>query len=522
MKKKTALWILILSLIVTSALAACGGSPSGTASSSATSEDLNAPIEVSVFRSSDMSQGYSDTLFVDYIKNKFNITLKYTYVPSSVATEKLNLSFATNTYSDMLELVSTTEVNRLAKDGFMIPFSDHLDELANYKNAFPAADWELMVDTISTADDKFYILPVKEAMNSSSSWIWMFRNEEFEAVGMPVPKTVEELYQGLKKIKTEVNPNLTIPNRWGLINAMEGFNLAFRTRYDVWKDPDAGYEIVLGAATDKFRDLMKYMHRLFKEEILSKEFITMKDSQRMSQFSKGNVYCNFQFSGYEESLNTIARAAKQKDNWQADVDHLTLTAYPDKGPMQQKWPAFYSFGVALTDRLSGSRLDRMIAYINWSCSEAGQLFHEYGVEGESYSVVDGIPKYIGKYLDPSEPNSYFGLVQDYGPFGYFIIQNEDHAARAYPGPAKTNEDLKGVEYMDYSAIPYRFTEAEEITKADLGTVIDQISQEYIQAFIMGTKDPNKDADWKEFLDKLDNAGLEEYLAVLRTANARLN
>ncbi|MHB8963686.1 MAG: extracellular solute-binding protein [Saccharofermentanales bacterium] len=521
MKRKIILILLASLMVFAMAVTACNQATEPASSAGASSAAGTDPFEVTVFRSSDMSQGYSDALFVNHIKEKFNITLKYTYVPSSVATEKMNLAFATNTYDDMLELVGISDINRLAKDDFIIPMSDYIDNIPNYKNAYSAEDWDRLVDTISDAENRFFGLPVKEAMNSSSSWIWMFRNEEFEAVGMPVPKTVDELYQGLKKIKAEVNPNLTIPNRWGLLNALEGFNLAFRTRYDAWKDPDEGSKIVLGIMTDKFRDLLIYMHKLYKEDILSKEFVTMKDSQRMSQFSSGNVYSNFQFSGYEESLNIIAKAAKQKDNWEADVEHLVLTAYPDKGPMRQKWPAFYNFGIALTDKLEGDHLNRMLEYINWSCSEEGQLFHEFGVEGESFEIVDGIPVYIGKYLDATDPDSYFGLVQDYGPFGYFIIQNEKHAELAYPGPAKTNKDLEGVEEMDYSPIPYRFTEQEESRQADLGTVIDQISKEYIQAFIMGTKDPNSDSEWQAFLSALDNAGVEEYLEILRTANGRL-
>ena len=75
--------------------------------------------------------------------------------------------------------------------------------------------------------------------------------------------------------------------------------------------------------------------------------------------------------------------------------------------------------------------------------------------------------------------------------------------------------------MDYSAIPYRFTKEENDQQADLATVLDQYRDEYIQAFIAGTKDPKKDADWQEFLDKMNSAGLETYLKILRDAHARI-
>jgi len=506
-----------LLLIVLAALVV--GCPGGDKQSAATS--TGGGMEISVFRPSDIAQNYSDTLFVDYVQKKFGLKLNYVYVPSSVATEKLNLSFATNTYADKLEFVGTAEVNRLAKDDFIVPLNQYIDQLANYRKAYTDGDWKTLTDTLSDVRGRYFILPVKDAKSASSSYVWMFRNAKFQEVGQPVPKTVQELYDGLKAIK-KVNPKSTIPNRWGIWNALEGFNLAFRTRFDVWKDPDAGNQIVLGAATDKFRDLLKYMNKLYTEGLLSKEFITMTSEQRMAEFSKGNVYANFQFAGYENSLNSIAADAKLPQDWKADEANLLLSAYPDKGPMQQKWPAFLSFGVALTDRLKDDRLKKTLEYVNWSCSEEGQLFHEFGVAGESYEVKNGLPTYIGKYLDPAAPDGYFGLLQNFGPFGYYVIQNEAHAAAAYPGPSRINEVLKDVDAMDYSAIPYRFTPEEETRQAELGTVISQIRDEYMQLFIMGPKNPNKDADWNEFQTKLKAAGLDEYLKILREANARIN
>lgn len=526
---KWSLLAVVLALLLSSFAAGCqGGNETTGSTSKATAYPSFSvdgrdypPIEVSVFRQTDMSQNYSDVLFVDYVKAIFNITLKYEYIPSTVMTEKMNLSFATNTYKDVLELVDSATVNRLAKDDFFIPLSDHLDKLDNYRNAYSDYDWNNLVDTLSDENGKFYILPVKEAENSSSSYVWMYRKDAFDAIGADLPVTTDDLYNALSKIKQSLNPNLTMPNRWGLYNALEGYNLAFRTKHEVWKDVDEDGTIVYGAVTDKFRDLLIYMNKLYAAGILTPEYVTMTDQQRMAQFSQGNVYANFQFSGYEEMLNKISAAAKIDAVWVKDKEHLTLTAYPELGPMQQKWPAFYAYGVALTDRVEEDRLDQLLDYVNWSCSEEGQLFHEFGVDGITYEVTDQVPRYIGPYLDETDPNSYFGLIQDHGPFGFYLIQNEAHAALAYPEPAKTNKDLEGVDIMDYSAIPYRFTKEENDQQADLATVLDQYRDEYIQAFIAGTKNPAKDADWQEFLDKMNSAGLETYLKILRDAHARI-
>lgn len=523
MKYRVSSILVVLLLAVAVLVTSCSApTPTSTPTPATTGPAVRQPVEISVYRSTDMSQSYSDTLFVDYIKQKFDLTLKYTYVPSSIAVEKLNLAFATGSYTDMLELVDAAQVNRIAKDDFIIPLSNHLDKLANYKNAYNAADWKLLIDTMSDAKGRFYVMPVKMSVGGTSSYVWMFRDAQFAAVGKTVPKTVDELYEGLKAIKA-ANPNSTLPNRWGIWNVFEGFNLAFRTRFDAWKDPDAGGQIVYGAATDKFRDLLKYMYKLYDEGLLSKEFVTMTSEQRMAEFSKGNVYANFQFPGYEKNLNKLQEAAEIVGDWQIHDANLVLTAYSDKGAMQQRWGAFYSFGNALTDKLDGDRLDRTLEYLNWSCSEEGQIFHEFGVEGTTFEMKDGQPSFIGQYNDATAdaPVSYFGKIQDYGPFGYFIIQNEAHADAAYPDSKAINIALKDVEIMDYAAIPYRFTPEEETRQAELGSTLNPIRDEWMQNFVMGVKNPNTEADWQEFLTKMKDAGLDEYLKILRDANARL-
>jgi putative aldouronate transport system substrate-binding protein len=523
MKYRVSSILVVLLLAVAVLVTSCSApTPTPTPTPATTGPAVRQPVEISVYRSTDMSQSYSDTLFVDYIKQKFDLTLKYTYVPSSIAVEKLNLAFATGSYADMLELVDAAQVNRIAKDDFIVPISDHLDKLPNYRSAFSDADWKLLTSTYNDAKGRLYMMPVKMSMGGNSTYVWMFRDSEFEAVGKAIPKTVDELYEALKAIKA-VNPNATLPNRWGLINALEGFNLAFRTRFDIWKDPDAGGQIVYGSVTDKFHDLLKYMYKLYDEGLLSKEFVTMTSEQRMAEFSKGNVYANFQFPGYQKNLNNLQKAAGVVGDWQIHDANLVLTAYPDKGPMQQRWGAFYSFGNALTDKLTGDRLDRTLEYLDWSCSNDGQLFHEFGIEGTTYELKDGVPTFMGIYTDAEGTSaaSYFGKVQDYGPFGYFLIQNDAHADASYPDAKAVNIALKDVEYMDYGTIPYRFTPEEENRQAELGAILNPIRDEWIQNFVMGVKNPNVDADWQEFLTKLKDAGLDEYLQILRDANARL-
>ena len=271
---------------------------------------------------------------------------------------KLSLHQHLQTYG----AVDIATVNRLAKDS---PLSDHLDKLDNYRGAYSDYDWNNLVDTLSDETGKFYILPVKEAENSSSSYVWMYRKDAFDAIGADLPVTTDDLFDALFKIKQSLNPNLTMPNRWGLYNALEGYNLAFRTKHEVWKDVDENNTIVYGAVTDKFRDLLIYMNKLYAAGILTAEYVTMTDQAAHGAVQPGQCIRQFSSSpATREMLNKISDAAKIDAVWIKDKEHLTLTAYPELGPMQQKWPAFYALWRRPDDRVEEDRLDQLLDYVN--------------------------------------------------------------------------------------------------------------------------------------------------------------
>jgi len=530
MKNRAVIALFALVLALTLAVTACAG-PAATATptvpaATPTGPVVRGPVSIDVVRSTNMSQSYSDDIFRNFVKEMFDLTLNYSYYPSSSFLEKLSLSFATDSYGDMMEIVDIATINRYAKDGFILPLNEYIDaKLTNYKKAYSESEWDYLMSSQTDASGKLFVLPVRMASGSTGSNIFFYRSAQFEKAGVKVPTTVQELYDGLMAIKAKLNPKVTMPNQWGLANVYSGFDCAFRTQNGIWKDPDEGGRLVYGPVTDKFRQLLQYMNKLYESDLLAKEFSTMSDQQFWKEYAAGNTYVCWRFPGFQVRLNGILKAAKIEQDWEYDTGNLLLSAYPDKGPLQQRYGSFYSSGTALTDKLEPAELDRVLEYLDWSCTEEGQIFHEFGIEGETYERKDGIPTFIGKYSDATETSpagSYYGNLQDYGPFGYFLVENEPHAERAYPDYQITNAALKDMESMDlFIPIPYRFTPAEETRQAELYVVVDSVSKEYQLSFIVGQKDPNSDADWNEFLSKMNAAGLEEYMTILREANGRI-
>jgi hypothetical protein len=70
-------------------------------------------------------------------------------------------------------------------------------------------------------------------------------------------------------------------------------------------------------------------------------------------------------------------------------------------------------------------------------------------------------------------------------------------------------------------IPWKLTEDEEKQLADLETVVKDIRDEYRLKFIMGELDPNDDKAWQEYIDTLNQVGLEDIIKLRTEAYHRV-
>ena len=69
-------------------------------------------------------------------------------------------------------------------------------------------------------------------------------------------------------------------------------------------------------------------------------------------------------------------------------------------------------------------------------------------------------------------------------------------------------------------IPWGFNVSEEKDRADVETVVNDTWAQYRSKFIFGDLDANSNADWQEYLDALDKAGLERLLQIYQTTYDR--
>ena len=90
-------------------------------------------------------------------------------------------------------------------------------------------------------------------------------------------------------------------------------------------------------------------------------------------------------------------------------------------------------------------------------------------------------------------------------------------ARIYGDMTKTMENWQKPEAV-VAGLAFTLDEQRELEKMG-GTILTTIS-EYFALFVTDEKDPENDADWKEYVDKMEKSGLSQQIKIYQTAYDR--
>ncbi len=448
-----------------------------------------------------------DNIFDQVIKEEFNIVFERERIPSANSAEKVQLLFAGGEAPELVWFFGNwNTIRKLGEDGHLIAFNDYLDRLPNYMKWFED-DWDEVKQFVTAADGNIYTLPVRQHTKASRAWI--YRKSAFDKYGLTFPETADELYQALTVIKANDPDQVAIPNRWGTGYLLGGFSIMYRVQWGAYVDPDTKEFVPYGAVTEKFRNLLTFVRKLYQEGLIDQEFATSTTQQWNERYANGQAYIEYSWANRAEWASDL-----MGDNFDPNVEwewsRENIVADPDvEKKLYSRDKGFDIYGRLLTKRLSDEKLDRILDFYDWVCTDEGLLKLTYGIEGETYHMVDGKPKFLPHMFEADQAGQV--SAWKYGLDNNILVRNPDVLVEL-KGPAELEVNDNFVNNPDYTYMPnlaFIYTEDESKMLADYETVVNDIRNEYVLKFIMGELDPTDNADWKEFKDTIASAGLEK-------------
>ncbi|MET3850449.1 extracellular solute-binding protein [Paenibacillus sp. OAE614] len=307
MRKSLKPWAIVLCLsMVVSLLAACGSGSKdsgdgGQASGSADSVHkegfpiVDKPITLSVF-APDVGSAKWDTMQVFKEMEKMtNIKLTFQTVPVDSFETKKNLIFASGDLPDIFYASALTPAEQVTygSQGTLIPLEKLIDEYA--PNIKKLLDENPDVrKSITTPDGHIYALPY---VDKGAVWYKspLYYNGSFlKKLGVTkLPETPDELYDYLKRVKTE-DPNGNgkadeIPLTSTKLKDIRVQMLGFWGIYDEVYYADKQGKVHYTPQEEGFKEYLTFLNRLWKDELLDHETFSQTDDQKKAKGKNNQV-----------------------------------------------------------------------------------------------------------------------------------------------------------------------------------------------------------------------------------------
>ena len=309
-------------------------------------------------------------------------------------------------------------VAALANEGAIVALDDYLDLIPNIVAAVGEerfADWK-------AADGHFYTIPT--IVNVPGSQTTAVRKDWLDKLGMDVPTTWEEwkaYWYGVRDNDMNGNGDTTdeIPIVLEMGQNGERSLHALLNAFGIKASSDAQF-CVLDDGTytmvyehPRYREFISEMQQLYADKIIDQEFATRYQADMYNTMSgnlAGTVFTwAEQCAVHSETL--IANGVE---------DGLYLTCAPITGPYGDQWIQKRQ-GVTgnwcLTAKAEADgKVEDILKFWNWMFSDEGVMLYNYGIEGHTYTMVDG-KAVINPEITAAGFNDYRTLGMEFEPIG---------------------------------------------------------------------------------------------------------
>lgn len=417
MKKRQICALLLSAVMVASSLSGCGGkSDSNSTTSSNTQQSSNSEtgtptesgdtanenqevIELTFFS----ADGTQDDPWTDpvalAITEKTGVKLKTTYpIGGNDESEAVALMIAEQKYPDII--FAKGSANNLIEAGAMMDMSDLIDEYGPNIKKLYGEEYDKLRES---ADDpaiyqlSAYVVGGEKFKDCGSAQIqW----DALKAKDYKLPDTLEELETMIKDYIASSPKTEDGLDRIGITLSTSDWHwmITLGNPAGAIADgaPDNGQwlidennQAIYKFRSDKEREYFRWMCRMYNEGILDPEFATQTNDDYIAKIASGRVVCLFDKDwNYQDGEKVLKADGKLG----ATYAGLPLTMDKDtKCPNLMYQGLTTGTGVGISSTCADPV--KAIKFIDFLCSDEGQVLNKWGIEDVNYFVDESGHRY---------------------------------------------------------------------------------------------------------------------------------
>lgn len=543
--RKNKLGILAVTMLAAAALAGCGGTKTGgeesaKASSTAAGAETEAAAEAggSVYPiKTDKSITYwselnpvvasnyasmDDTPMGKYWQKETGVDIKFEHPAVGQVAEQFNLLMSKEKLPDILEYSWITYPGgpqKAIEDGVIIPLNDIIDKycpnLKEYLKENPEID-----RMVKTDDGTYYCFPF---IRGSEKLLFntgpMVRQDWLDEVGLKRPETVDEWEKVLTAFKDKKGASAPFTYQYSAIALTDNnpFAFAFGAPRGFYINDDG--KVHFGAVEEGYKEYLQTMNRWMKNGLLDMDLATLTGDQVSAKITNGSAGASFGYAGSGMG-NWMASGTATDPQYLLVPTKWPVTKEGDKpqfGRRENNYPGVGSAAITT----SCKNVELAAKLLDWGYSKEGHMAFNFGQEGVSYEMKDGIPTYTDLITHNPDGLSLSAAIASYtranysGPF----VQDEAYINQYYALDSQ-KESLKVWSDTDAKkhVIPPITPTVDE--SKDLAQIMNEIGtyrEEMSLKFILGTKSFD---EWDDYVKTIQSMKLDRALEIQNAALER--
>lgn len=554
--KRKVVSLMLVSAMVAGMLAGCGsdsgsskggsstetGSAAEASSSGETADDADdkSPITFEYFNA-DGKNGNWDNPVAKAITEATGVTLDVSYPVASQgdAKEDVALMIANDEYPDMI--YAKGSATDLYQAGALIDMTDLIEKYGpNIKKMYGA---EMEKLKWSQDDPGIYQLSYagvnQKTLTTGGScqiqWAALKEND------YKYPKTLDEYEKMIKSYlaahpKTEDGLDMigitmsasdwhwmiTLGNPAGLIADASPDN-------GQWIIDDE-YNVHYKHVTDEEKEYFKWLCRMYNEGILDPNFATQTDDDYIAKIASGRVVAITDAEWHYSQCEATLVADGKVDQTYVGLPVTLREDQVEKALLYQGTTVGWGIGITK----SCEDPVRAIKFLDYLCSDEGQILYHWGIEGENYFLDDnGQPYRTDEEVAKAQSDPDYAKntgIDNYT--GFPIYGTGSYSEDGFPYTPTTKESVianyntaekEGCEAMGFEMLTDMFAQPEEFDLlpysalwayqqpqelAEKQTILDEIAWPGLVKCVTGTED-EFDGNWESMVQELTDNGLAD-------------
>ncbi len=545
MKNKKISAILSTALVV-SMIAGCGNTPVAstetnktsesvatetTATETTTEEEFSYPIaeggKLSYWCGINSNWGANfatlgDTEFAKALQEQTGVTIEFMHPASGQDTTEFNLMVTEGNFPDLLQrnFVSYSGgPEKAIDDGIIIPLNDIIDQYCPNLKAFLEANPDID-KMVKTDEGTYYTFPfVYETAELGVTQGLYLREDWLNELGLDVPENMDDWHEVLTAFKEKKGAEAPLCVSWSSLNAstfLSAFDIGGRT----WHLGEGG-KVQYGALMDEYKEFLMTMKQWYDEGLIDMDMASLKNDQVTAKMTNGMAGASYGFAA--SGMQALIQAGKQVDpNYSLVAAPVPGLTEGDKPTMSPALTLKYT-GIGVSISTDCENVELAARLMDYGYSEEGRLLYNYGIEGESYEMVNGVPTYTDTVLKNEDgwtigqAMSKYALACCNGPF----VQEFNYLKQYYSEPnVSVAPEVWNVEgAADHKNPPVTATPEEAEERATIETDLNTYVNEMILKFVLGEESFD---NWDNYIKTAKDFGLERALELRQAAVDRYN